>query len=677
MAANESIVLGTDMPTPLELNSNTGPLVLDDVAWGIPKKKPHWIEGPQDAVLVDDEMGYENAETTASVRVEPQASFDLSRAKHADLVQMLQEAELRGSDGLPCSYTPAEGTTTWLWYLRLGEVDELPITHESGYFARSPVLKIRMVRKPALYASAETTGPTVTASLPVITLEVPSVPGDLPAETRVVLTDMVTAPGQSRRFVEIGLENRHYDESKAANGGTAPPLVLDSDSLVTSGFAGAGTTRTGAYDPGAAGNSVIRATLTGSPVAVCGTGDQKHIGTFRVRGRVWASSSSVRARFAWQDGDGPFRANPYATPAVVGAFARVDLGLITIEKAALGTQRWAGRVEAYGDAGDTIDVDDLELIPAGEGYSTSRVVRLFETATAFSARDEFAQTAGNLNGKTAPVGGNWATSGVATDFAVSGSGTVTRATISEGAADRRYAVLDVNLTAIAVEADLSVSAVPGSSLSMGLIARWTDANNHLRIERDVQSGTPSLNIFKVVGGVVTELWSFELAIGAPIAGTAWSMRALVDASGRVAAWIDGILVAQAQDAVLATGGTLASGDVGIIDVFTASPAVTRTYDNFLAFVPAADETIFATRSMQLRPDGAKRVNAAATLWGGIQTHRGTPAGDFRLPPAGAKGRTSRIAVAVRRHDSETMVDDGLTDSTKVEVFYRQRVLVPR
>src|SRR3954471_16900450 len=75
------------------------------------------------------------------------------------------------------------------------------------------------------------------------------------------------------------------------NPGAPWSLLLDSDSLVTSGFAGTGATRTGAYDPGASGNSVIRTTVIGSTQAICGTGAQPHIGSFRVKARVYSVGS--------------------------------------------------------------------------------------------------------------------------------------------------------------------------------------------------------------------------------------------------------------------------------------------------------------------------------------------------------------------------------------------------
>ena len=85
---------------------------------------------------------------------------------------------------------------------------------------------------------------------------------------------------------------------------------------------------------------------------------------------------------------------------------------MTLQKVTAGTQRWEGRILAKSTvSGDDIDMDWLMLFPVDEGYGEVSAVARIVTPTAFSARDEFDQAAGNLTGKTAPVGGNWAGAG--------------------------------------------------------------------------------------------------------------------------------------------------------------------------------------------------------------------------------------------------------------------------
>src|SRR3954452_144911 len=128
---------------------------------------------------------------------------------------------------------------------------------------------------------------------PILTQTLPGVPGDVPAEARLVVTE---GANQARRYVEWGLQQRYYQ---------GLGLQLDNGSMTLLG--GTSTTRASSVN-----TNVIRGTLTTSPSAVAATGNLSHIGTFRVRARVYASSASVYVRLSWQDNAGIFRANDYA-----------------------------------------------------------------------------------------------------------------------------------------------------------------------------------------------------------------------------------------------------------------------------------------------------------------------------------------------------------------------------
>src|SRR5439155_960330 len=82
----------------------------------------------------------------------------------------------------------------------------------------------------------------------------------------------------------------------------------------------------------------------------------------------------------------------------------------------------------------------------------------------------------NLNTKTAPVGGTWATSGVATDFATTGSGEVTRSQTLDNNSGRLAVLGSTTYTICAVQADFKVSAT--GAASSGLLARYVDASNY-------------------------------------------------------------------------------------------------------------------------------------------------------------------------------------------------------
>ena len=52
---------------------------------------------------------------------------------------------------------------------------------------------------------------------------------------------------------------------------------------------------------------LFRGTLTTSPVAVCGTGSKPHIGTLRSYLRCYPTSTDIRVRLSYRDGDGPLK----------------------------------------------------------------------------------------------------------------------------------------------------------------------------------------------------------------------------------------------------------------------------------------------------------------------------------------------------------------------------------
>ena len=142
------------------------------------------------------------------------------------------------------------------------------------------------------------TGPVQTTAGPIVQVLVQNVPGDMPTdEAYIVITDQSS---QARRHVEWGAEWLHYD--------AATSLVIDSDSLTLTGFSGTLYTFAGAYDPNATGPNTVGSTTFSTPTAMAGTGAQAHVGTFRVKARVYVdistgSGHNARYRLAWRAGD--------------------------------------------------------------------------------------------------------------------------------------------------------------------------------------------------------------------------------------------------------------------------------------------------------------------------------------------------------------------------------------
>jgi hypothetical protein len=504
------------------------------------------------------------------------------------------------------------------------------------------------------------TPPTAT---PLLTGTLPGVLGDLAAFTKLIFTDLAA---QSRRFIEYGLEQRYYN--------TATALQIDSGSLVTAGFAGASTTRAGSYNA-----NVIRATLTTNPVTVCSTGPQSHVGTFRVLAHGYASSTSVRVRLSYQEGSGPFRPLDYATPAAAGAFVDLDLGTITIPPALAGTQQWVGRIEALSaTVGDTIDIDYLELLPAGEGYSRVAVAQIAETVTAFSARDEFDQTAGALAGKTLPSGGTWTGAGDADDFTVETAGHTAQRALTADTAARYERASTGTHTATLVEADMKFSASVADP-QLGVFTRYTDVNNWAAATIVLSGGNViELVVSKTVAASNTALKREAVAL---LVATWYTVRLVIDATGRYFAWIfpkggsPGAPLISGQDSALATGGALASGGYGFLDANTGGNACTRNYDNFLAAVPTDVAALFSGRVAQIRSDVGIRQDSGGTIYGPFPT---APRGSYpQVPPAGAENRTTRIAARALRNNPEDTAVPNVTDALSVQAVVTPRYLAPR
>lgn len=524
--------------------------------------------------------------------------------------------------------------------------------------------------------------PNVFVSItPIVTGDLVGVPGDVPGEG--VLTIIETA-AQSRRHVEWGLEGPGtYDASTS--------LLLDSDSLVTSGFTGSLATTTGAYDPNAAGNNSITATVWSTSAVMCGTGNQSHVGVFRIKARVQLLAQTY-IRFTWRAGDGPWTSNDWVlSPAPnvsSGAhWAEVDLGTITVPAAVAGTQRWEGRVEVYDTgtapgSGQAI-LDYLELIPTAAGYGKARATSVYQAGSIVAA-DSFTSTtaAVALNARVAPAGGTWATSGSATDLAfaddLSGE-QIKRATTSD--AGPRFAILgSTAYTDSQVEVLMYRSGTPftvGELIEQGVIARWVDSSNYVRATLTrVAPLTLTFALVQRVAGVDATIATQSLS-SSGTAAVFLCMRLAVYAAGRVVATVldaskaSVIASIEAASTVLATGGALDDGKPGIYDYSPTASALTRYYDDFSMSTPPAEPiALYSGQTLKVRSDDVIRDDATGVYAGRPPSYRGSRF----LVPVG----TSRAVVKARRNDIDVVEDANVTDSTTMQILWTPRVLaVPR
>jgi len=653
----------------LDLNSATGIYQLEDVQLPPPKKVPEWASGGPDVdgdVLVRTPR-FENRTITAKVRV-VQTTMDGALAAVAAISDAIEEAS-KQPDGVTLVWTPASGTHSLTFYVLHGEVTDLPLDPASGYMAYAPVVTLVLTCKPFGYGP-EVTGATVSGTTAVLTQVISSVAGDVPAEARLIVTDLAT---QNRRFVEWGLESRYLNQTTS--------LDVLAGSLVTTGFSGVAATRTGAYSTGAA---VVRGNLTVAPLAICGLGNLSHVGQFRIKARCYPVIATgvltdLKVRLNWKSGDSALNANAWDAPVATGTFVEVDLGVVNVAPASLGTQRWTGQIEASSStAGDTLDIDHVVLVPAGEGYGKARAPAVLEIVTAFTAWDEFDQTAGVLTTKAPPVGSAWTGAGSANDFNVV-AGTVHNAqrsvTTDADVNTGRYEVTTANQTDTLVQADVMYpTGFTGGAVRCGVLARYQDVNNWLRAALYKSATASSLYLEVRVAGVVSVLGT------APYAGASATIRLVVDASGYVSVWayLPGTTqiapLITAANTVLNGSGTLSTGKGGIYDAWASAPAAggARTYDNFFAAVPIGQAALFSGRNLEIRSDSAQRQDSTGTYYGPVPVYRGSR---FYLPQAGSANRSSRILVKADRNDIEAFEDVPTGDNLQWQCRWTSRYVV--
>lgn len=493
-------------------------------------------------------------------------------------------------------------------------------------------------------------------TLPHIVFTEGTIDGDVPALGRLVIDD---DQGADQRFLMWAIQSRHYDSANSAK------LFYEAEGRTLQG--GATSVASGSAS---ASTAVQQADLNPNYQSMLSTQESgggahlSHIGTFRVWARVLVASGNLGTTtmaLEWGVGDRRrFTRNAEATPVAGGSYGLVDLGLVTIPEIQQGAQQWEGRFLAKSTSvGDDLLLDCFWLFPVDEGYGEARAINTLPAPTVYLARDEFDQSAGNLNGKTAPAGGTWATAGATTDLAVEATGhTLQRSTSSDSGNGRLAVVGSTAYAAIAVQTDLKFTALGGIQ---GVIARWVDSSNYL-IAYVAVSTTFTITVAKVVGGVTTALATLGGPV--PILSTWYRLLLTVDAAGRYRSYFGQQTApltqyANGQDAgLLGTGGTLDDGKPGIIDINPTVTSVTRNYDNFAAWAPPTDAAIFASQSLEIRHDGVIREDSAGAIWAPVSDYEG----DYLLlPPSRGEGRDLRVIAKASRSlpgvNPDTNIDD--------------------
>lgn len=489
--------------------------------------------------------------------------------------------------------------------------------------------------------------------------------GDHPGRVRIVVSD---ASGVSQLGLLWGIRSRHYDSAvTAALSYEAEALTpLDAAAIATAmlpGASGGGTDNIVTHDNlGANWTPVLSTDLAG-------IGPLTHTGSYRVYVRAHTTSNPPpRIRLAWDVGDltNPVTNTP-VSPAGANGFYVIDLGEVRLDPAPVGTHRWRGQIQAVGvDGGENISIDRVRLQPLDEYAGLLRAPMRNEPGLVdYVCRDEFNQS-GDLDGSALPAGGTWATSGSTGDFQTSGDGTLSRSTTLDDSPRVALAGTSV-LAATAATLDISATA----DAEKAVVVRYVDANNFVRVTRTEAAGGAM-----VIAVVLTEGGSPVSVFSGSARGLAVStVSVLFDTAGNFYVWTyppgssPGDPVVVGQDDLLADGGALEDGHVGIWD-YSGFTAGTRTYDNFAAWVPDRDAVIHPNRALEIRTDGVYRENPDGDGYGPVWA-----AGDLpRLPSPGLEAREVELLVATSRGDLNQLPDPSPDDSLDVQVLYRPSYL---
>lgn len=523
------------------------------------------------------------------------------------------------------------------------------------------------------------------------------VQGDADAKGELILTD---GENVTRQYAEWG-----------AGGDLTSALIIDSDSMVTTGYAGVqndGTSYaiTGAYDPDATGDVVISAQLLDrGETLVCAFTDQPHVGQFHVRARsqvdIYASPGDVQVWLRYRIAGGNWTDGPRYTFQVCSAWFDADLGLVSIPPALRGAQSWEGVIVAQ-DSGAAVDavssatlsVDKVELMPASAGYGKALVPFVLASPSEYDALDNFTASSGGLTGDTLTVGGTWAAlTGSDTDD-IQGSAVnewATRTAVSDSGAslDGRWLTvsgltLDAQLAHLVYAWSSNPSAGGNSNVRSGLVMRCVDNSNFLSVLR--RSGTDALgnsqiDVGVVVGGILTAT-SGQFDVPEPTVDTWYRLLVAVDKAGLVRVWhgeaglpMDPTPVVEVFDITLATGHTLEDGETGMVDANLSATACTRKYTNFwVAPLPGAP-AIEAGRDLRVRDDD---VALAASADGATYSEPLYHGLGFRPPAATTANPGLRVAARARRGNIDEGVDTFIDDVLQVQALWTPRVrVVPR
>lgn len=661
-----------------ELSTNTK-LELQDTGSGIrvvsmdfqpPPPKKVWASSQATVGSIPVAANYENR--TIKLVVQVRGSESTMRAGVTAVTKKVGKLDRYGG-----TLTRTLNDGDLITFDLLGAEVEIPSDMEKWFHLRNYVeLTVTLTAKPfgrgvKQYLKSDLTWTTVAGdqatisetSLPEIQVTFPAADGDVPALGELTIVEQ---DAENQGFFHWGIQCRNYVASTAsttsalAYQGEACFIYNSSAIATVSGASGGGSN-----------NVLTQGTLSPTYVAMMGLPTAAgayptHTGEFAVWARVYPSNSgTVSLALEWSQADATVytRNDPVTLPAAMsGSFRHVFLGMVNIAKVVTGTQRWDGRIIAKSTSlGDDLSIDRVYLFPTAEGYGEAYASNALPSATSASARSDFTTESGAIAGDSLAVGGTWTGAGDADDFSVAG-GVATRTAVSDSGVTypnaRIITASTPTLTNAVVEVDCMASVAGGF---IGLVARYVDVNNFFGAFLVTHASSTIVWVQGVIGGVHTYIGDTTILVKGRPSSTNTRLRLVVTATG---AWAitayeadsRGLLdEASGSYSQLATGGTLASGKVGLIDYWNTATASTRTYDNFIAYAGAPDSVPFASRNALVTSSAALRQDTGGTAYGKIADYRGPL---FAIPAANT-GSTCRLMVKASRtnYGADPAIDD--------------------
>lgn len=512
-------------------------------------------------------------------------------------------------------------------------------------------------------------------TLPALIFSVPAghPKGDVPALGRLTVNE---AQGQNQSWLVWGCEtNDDYTHTDSTGSGAlfyeaeSRTLLSGSTVVTLSGSSGGGTN-----------NAIISAALPTSytPIlstqATGGGANLTHVGQFRVFARVQstaASTGSVSMALDWAYGDFlSFTRNDATTLTsdMAASFRIVDLGVVALPKPASGSQRWQGKIVALSSVGgDTLNVDCMWLVPVAVGSGEASAAPPSVSSLDLAIYDAFNQTAGALTGKTTSIGSaTWTSVGGDTDdWTVDATNHIATRTTTSDTARRVISAGTAAYTALTAQMDVRISAFAATITRVGLALRIVDASNFYVVEVGRTGSSTGVDVRRVTAGsfVSQTIGTTSVALS-----TWYTVKVSVDTAGRllVSFYPQGGSAASPlidiTHSQLASGGSHASGKIGIMDINQPGDASTRDLDNFVVYTPSSgggtDAVMFANQSAEVRYDGVIREDSSGTFWQPVGSYEGDL---LKVPVTGREGRSVRFIVKASRNAPTTGIDSAIDD----------------